>query len=368
MDLAFLEHFVSKVLSNDSSQILEATKSLDELQIRLKEEPVRFSRVVQEIAIYRQASVIKELGNHLFQEQDNLEALHDALIRSFQEKFHDGEPGQILPPIIVPDAMDPHKQAASILVLSRLATSKVVAQAFLSGERVVERMMHIFSRKIERLGTFTLSSTEMMHMFQGIANFAYASKVFRQGLQASGIDFLPAVRALMSEDDSLANEAEICASVEAVAKLIETLSLSPDSRLWMIDAGYLHILAELYETKRQGSFVIRCAFALLRLLDSRECLTKMREMDVLSLLRPLSEVLKARVPPIWSQIENELSNDGDGKKNSRDTFPWPLWKALRKLESVTFTVCSWKDCSAFESHVVAAFSKCGRCGVAPYCR
>ncbi|GAQ92226.1 hypothetical protein KFL_009500040 [Klebsormidium nitens] len=355
------------------SGVLDAMESLDELRVKLKEHPVRFSRVNQEIAIYKQGAVIKKLIEQLFQEQDKLEALHDALFESLAEHFRSTNSGEVLHSIFNPDVLDPHKQAASILVFSRMATSKVVAQVFLSKEEVVERMMQIFSKKLGRVGPFSGYSREIMYTLQGIASFAQASKLFRQSMEANGMNLLPAVQILCSEYILPAEEDEIYASREAVARVIESLSFSIDSRRWMIDAGYIHVLAELFRTKRPGEketkdVILRSAFSLLRLLESQECLKKMKECDVLSLLRPVSKVLELDdLPGVWSHIENKLSDDAGSKQKIHYVFTTRFWKGLKRADFAIRTVCSWKDCAAVESHSDTAFSKCGRCGVAPYC-
>lgn len=372
----FVERFACGVLSDDPSQILASMKSLDELRVSLEEDPVRFSKVVQEIAVYKQGAVIKKLIEQVFEEHDDTEALHDELFRSISEHFRRTDPEQVLHSIMVPDVLDPLHQAASILVFSRLATSKVVAQVFLSEEEVVEKMTQHFLKKIQRVGPFSACSKEIMYTLQGIAYFAQASKLFRQSMEAKGMNLLPAVRALFSEGMLPPEEDEMFISREALARLIEALSFSTDSRLWMIDAGYIHILAELFRTKRPGEndekeVILRSAFSLLRLLESQECLKKMKESDVLSLLRPVSKVLELTslgLPRLWTYVEKKLSDDSGSDKTILYKFTTRFWKGLRRSEFAIRTVCSWKDCTAVESQSVTAFSKFGRCGVAPYCR
>lgn len=233
--------------------------------------------------------------------------------------------------IVLPPKDDLQSQPASNLVLSRLATSKVVAQVCLDDEGFVKKLARNFLQKVARIESANADSSDIVCSLQGIANFAHVSKLFRQEMQAIYMNLLPAVRKLFFEyDSSNLSEEEVYASREALAKLIETLALSADSRVWMIDTDYLRVLTELFRFDRpakneKATVIIRCAYALLRLLESQECLQKMRESDVLSLLKSYSGLLDNRRPGLWSHIEKKLLDDA----YSTSEQVLPVWKTLR---------------------------------------
>ncbi|GAQ92227.1 hypothetical protein KFL_009500050 [Klebsormidium nitens] len=382
MDSAFVESFASRFLSDDPSKLLEALKLLDEARTRSRNllgERVRFARAVQELAIYRQGSIIKNLTKQLLQEQEEFDAYTSACLKSVTDLFGCTSIEQLglSSMIVLPPTQDLQSQAASILVLSRLATSKVVAQTCLTNKDVVKKLARNLSKKIARIETVTADSRDVVCTLQGIANFAHASKLFRQEMQAINMNLLPAVQKLLSKHYFFLSEEEVYASTESLARLIETLALSSDSRVWMIDTGDLQVMTELFRFERPANkaekedVISRCAFSLLRLLESKECLQKMRESDVFSLLKPYSSLLDNHTPRFWSHLENKLLDDAYDK-NLKEVLPsfqgsHPVWKSLRRADFAVPTVCSWGDCTALESASTTAFSKCGRCGVARYC-
>lgn len=379
MDPALVEVIASGFLSDDPSKFLGALKVLDEAWFKsrnLQSERVRFARAIQELAIYRQGSIIKKLTKQLLQEQDASEAFNTACLKVANEFFARTCPGQVVTSMLMPHTEDPQNQAVSILVLSRLATSKVVAQVCLTNEEFVEKLARNLQKTIARIEAVSAMSREIICTLQGIANFAHASKLFRQKMQAIHMNLLPAVQKLFSEDYSFLGDEDFFTSKESLARLIETLSLSSDSRVWMFDAGYLQVLTELFRFERPvpneetDSVTIRCAFSLLRLLESKECLKKMRESDVLSLLKPYSRLLDKHIFQFWIYFEIKLSDDASIRKQFVPSYPGshPAWKALRRADFAVRTVCSWGVCTALEPESMTAFSKCGRCGVTPYCR
>ncbi|GAQ88833.1 hypothetical protein KFL_004620130 [Klebsormidium nitens] len=235
----------------------------------------------------------------------------------------------------------------------------------------VEKLARSLQKSVARIEVVSAFPREIICTLQGICSFAHASKVFRQCMQAIHMNLLPAVQRLFSEDYIFLSEDDLYASTESLARLIETLALSSDSRVWMINAGYLQVLAELFRSERltnetKEQVVNRCALSLLRLFESKECLKAMRETDVLSLLKPYSSLLDNKLPNFWRHVESKLLDDAYSKIEALAELH-PILKSLRRADFAIPTVCSWSGCTALESVSTPTFSKCGRCGVVPYC-
>lgn len=377
MEPALVERCASGFLSDDPSKFLEALKVLDESWERIGDSQsgrLCFARAIQELAIYRQGSIIKKLMKELLQEQDLSEAIKSACLEALIEKeFARLDTKQVVTSTLSKHRQDMLTQSALIVVLSRFATSKVVAQVFLTDEEFVEKLARNLLVWIARIEAATAFPGEIKCTLRSLATFAHASKMFRQKMQAVDMNLLPAVQKLFSEHNAFLSQEVIYVSLESLARLTETLSLSPDSRGWMINAGYLQVLTELVRSERvvhkeEDNVILRCALSLLRLVESNQCLEKMKESDVFSLLDPYSNLLDKVIPCLWTYVEAKLSDYAWSKEEllTNCVASDPIWKKLRRFALPT--VCSWGVCTAPESDSTTAFSKCGRCGVAHYCR
>ncbi|GAQ83345.1 hypothetical protein KFL_001440320 [Klebsormidium nitens] len=346
------------LLSDQTSDIKGAMEVLDNLWLapKTKRDFVRFARVIQELAGYEQGRVMKKLMSNWLSRYD------DSCEFGLQQEFLCGLTSTVLP---------------------KLTTSKVAAQVCLTGEGTVENLVFEFARKFTRILYDQATPLEASLTFQAFSNFSQASKLFRKSMQALGLNPLPPIhKVLAGEYLKQASEIDIFALRESLARMIEALSLSGDSRLWLIDAGYIYIIAELYRTRMQGDrfdVLSRCNIALLRLISSEDSLERLRQSGFLSTLEPLSTVLKEgiRGTDFWELVKGKLTNSKDGQKFRDFTLPvtHPAWKNFKRSVFSTPVVCSWKECEAMEytesmlEHLehASALSRCGRCGVARYC-
>jgi hypothetical protein len=181
----------------------------------------------------------------------------------------------------------------------------------------------------------------------------------------------PAVPSLEEVVNAMPDKSLISSIRENLAFIILDLPLSEDSQAWMIENGFLKLLASILRTAKQDqkdrTATISCCVVLTRLCDSRTCLSKLKEADVLSIVRPYSTLLKSKIPGVWDAFLGKLTVE-----ESFEQFPGAMWKYYGKANMFSIpTVCSWEGClekAVADFEKGARFSKCGRCAVALYCR
>lgn len=355
-----VEKVASGFLSNQTSDVLEAMRLLDNgwlVAIQTKGNLVRFAKIIQELASYEQGRVMKKLmGNWLSRYDDTCEF-------GPQQEYLAG---------------------VSAAVIPKLTTSKVAAQVFLTGEGTVENLVFESARKFTRILYDQATPIEASLTFQAFSNFAQASKLFRKSMQELGLNPLPPIHKVLAEEYlKQASKDDMLGLRESLARMIEALSLSEDSRLWLVDSGFIQILPELYGSRmhRDSNRIIvlsRCTIALLRLISSEDALAKMRESGFLSALEPHSTVLNESLDnaDVWDFVRDKLTNAKNALKLNITPGGYVAWKDFKRSVFCTPVVCSWRDCEATEytgdllehSEHATALSRCGRCGVARYCR
>jgi hypothetical protein len=224
--------------------------------------------------------------------------------------------------------------------------------------------------------SFQMPDPNLTSVLEGLVNFSRASKSFRQLLMQACDDLLPALHFLLSKKVARDTPMKYFTRIRhTLATLIAHLSFSTDSQGRMIEKGILGLFAGICETEKYEQDGIRptvtCSIALLRLLESPDCVNKMRQADVLSILEPYSRVLDAGRPGLWGFIKGRLALTGADMpgQSPADVIPKEVWKAAKAHMCSIDTVCSWEGCG--EQVVLSEameLSKCGRCAVAHYCR
>jgi hypothetical protein len=145
----------------------------------------------------------------------------------------------------------------------------------------------------------------------------------------------------------------------------------------MIENGFLRLLASILRTANldeEDRMATRsCCVVLTRLCDSRTCLSKLKEADdVLSILRPYSTLLNSTIPGVWDAFLRKLKSGEESFEQASGAIKKSMWKYYGKANMFNIpTVCSWEGCletADVDFEKGTRFSKCGRCGVAHYCR
>jgi hypothetical protein len=270
MDTTVAE-FASKLLSDDPTVLANTAAALKEFNRTNPIGSPPFSRIVQEVAIYQQGSVIEELLRQILAGQHDLDFRPAGSDSSFLMATLDSEEGALA--------------QISLLVLTFLASSKPVAHFVLSEEGAGERMMRFIMKKLGKRcssdgASFQMPDPNLIPVLEGLVNFSRASKSFRQLMMQACDDLLPALQLLLSE--KVARDTPIKGFIQIrknLATLIRDLSYFRDSQGWMVEKGFLGLLAGICETEKyeqdenRGTFF--CSVALLRLLESPDCVNKM---------------------------------------------------------------------------------------------
>ncbi|GAQ84040.1 hypothetical protein KFL_001730330 [Klebsormidium nitens] len=199
---------------------------------------------------------------------------------------------------------------------------------------------------------------------------------------------LPAVQSLFEDE----NIKHICENVNVYAAvrhgvidLILSLTLAKDSQEWMIDKGFLTLLASICATDRYDMEEIpatmSCATVLWRLCDSPTLSRKIKEAGELSsILEPYSRLLNSKLRGVWDVFQETMRRRSGKASKVKAASVREIWKYNASKFIGIAAVCSWEGCSEGLDLSLAAFgldleglkkikklSRCGRCGMAYYC-
>lgn len=230
---------------------------------------------------------------------------------------------------------------------------------------------------------------------EGLANFAKASKAFREAI----IDLDASLGIFSALKDAFSEDHRSCFSLtmiqrmrSLVSRLMVSLTLSPDSqRTCLIDRGLIQILVRIYETTPSLpehpdppsdlplslNPAFRCNLTILRLLDDGTAAEKLRLTGAFNALEPHQSIMNRAMPNIqpWGFVAETLSGlPFRFKHSSGDPYSSRDWKMSGREfdtgESTAQVVCSWKHCDAGtqSDQTVNKFKKCARCEIAHYCR
>lgn len=177
-----MAEFASKLLSDDPMVIANTAAALQEFKRTNPTDSPLFSRIVQEVAIYQQGSVIRKLLRQMLAGRHDLDFRPASSDTGFFVATFDSKKG-ILAQI-------------SLLVLTFLESSKPVAHFVLREEGIGERMMGFI---IEKLGkrcssdgaSFQMPDPNLIPVLDGLVDFSRASKSFRQLMMQACDDLLP---------------------------------------------------------------------------------------------------------------------------------------------------------------------------------
>jgi hypothetical protein len=191
------------------------------------------------------------------------------------------------------------------------------------------------------------------------------------------IDLLPSLEHFLSKKYTEQVDLDVFLGARnCLAQLVEALTMSEDSRSWIIELGYMKLLAGIYRTahlQQDEEATETSSFALLRLSRFPECVELMKKHRVLLLMEPHFRIIESSFPKrgFWKDFERRI-------RAGICESPYDLkdWKNLAKLErSIVYqtpTVCSWgRGCTIQPQAALSEttkFSKCARCSIAHYCR
>lgn len=263
-----MAHCASRLLSDDPWTLATTCKDLKEAQSADAPWSTDFARLVEELAIYQQGSIIKKL-------------LKQALNQSSPASFTEGSDAAST--VNTAEPTGPTLAEVSLFVLRLLAESQAVALFSLRDGGVAEKLQQQFTWNLSwqdgclrTTGTADDKSLPFVFTFYsllGLANYARASAKFRQLIKDNEA-LLPALKTLFKDDKiKRIGEGFKFASVrQGVVDLILSLTLAKDSQEWMIEKGFLTLLAPICATDRhdtkQFPATAFCAIVLWRLCDS----------------------------------------------------------------------------------------------------
>lgn len=354
--------FASKLLSMNPLAMLVAQNDLSVLRNSClkNNELCYFSRLVQELAIYKQASLTQTLLKQALVLYRNDMSSLDAAIQAPLE-------GTLL---------EKSRAFESFSILTKLASSKAVAQYCLRSQEVAQRLVEICQKNLprKRISERSMASIQVSWNpecgLEGLCNFARASKLIREEMRMSA-DLLPSLEYLLSAEYAGQVDREaFLGSRRTVAKLAEALTICKDSRSWMIELGYVKLLAEVYRTahlQQDKGPTEAASFALIRLRACPISTELMKAHGVHRLLKPHSKIIDSINPGFWEDLERRILAGAEDE-------PWKDYKhtakITRRMTYVTPTVCSWGGCTLKKGSEMDAikFKKCARCAIAHYCR
>ena len=364
----------SKLLSDDLMTVTNASALLRQQHERLKSQGPTSSRLIQELAIYQQGVVVKKLLKQVLDSGSLVQKLTQLA----------DNPGWFFAPF---DSETKGLGQISFFTLIFLASHRGAARFILKEEGTAEKLVGFLLENLPNGAAYRQQSINGMHPWtipslQGLANFSRASKNFRQAVKERD-DLLPALQYLL--EDAVVKQVtkkDVFSEVRKdLADLVLALTFAEDSQVWMVEKGYLKLLADVCRTEPQdengaesdGSTI--CSLTLLRLCDSSAaCFKKMREVDALSILRDYSKTLEGiiPIPGLWENIfVPKMTGIKDGSRFSKlsEDSKGEIWSMTGACLSYVATVCSWEGCREKpELKMGTKFSKCGRCAVAHYCR
>jgi hypothetical protein len=353
--------FASRLLSRNPLEMLEAQIDLSVLREScVKNHELRyFSRLVQELAIYKQASFIQTLLKQALLYTNAMSSLDAANQASLE------------------GTLEICRAFASFSILTKFASRKAVAQYCVRSQEVAQRLVEICRKNLprKRIPERSMASIQIWDPdcgLEGLCNFARASKLIREEMRISA-DLLPSLEYLLSAEYAGQVDRETClGSRKTVAKLVEALTMWEDRRSWMIELGYVKLLADVYRTAHLQQDEVpttAASFALIRLRACPMSTELMKAHGVHRFLKPHSKIIDSISPGFWKDLERRiLAGVEDGPralKAYKDSA-----KITRCMTYVTPTVCSWGGCTlklGFEMDAIK-FKKCARCSIAHYCR
>lgn len=354
----------SKLLSDEFVTVMDGYAALAQPQSRGAPGSPVFPRLIQELAIYQQGSVLKNLLELVLEERNQIQFERLETPGMFISGFQ--------------SVRDGHAHIA-YLALNILAASKSVAQFILRKEGAGAELLRNFMEHLPRSEIrqeLQVASTRaptpfLIPSLNGLLNYARASEHFRRLIRDAD-NLLPSLQLLLTAEVLQNISPEVCATIRRrVASLLFALILSKDSREWAIQQGYLGLLASIYSTathrEDDEEAKAMCSFVLLCLIDCDcpELVTQLKEAGFPSLLEPYASSVERFAPGLWNVFSTMFSD------TPQEPFELPsgLWKHVKAKTFEIPTVCSWEGCvesaSIFQE---TKFKRCARCTVAYYCR
>lgn len=209
---------------------------------------------------------------------------------------------------------------------------------------------------------------------QGLLHFARASKLSRGSMRAS-IDLLPSLEHFLSEKYTEQVDLDVFLGARnCLAQLVEALTMSEDSRSWIIEVGYMKLLAGIFRTahlQQDKEATEASSFALLRLSRFPKCVELMRKYRVHLLMEPHSRIIESSFPVrgFWKDFERRI-RAGICESSCDLKYCRELAKLERSIVYQKPTVCSWEGCTIQLQAALSKttkFSKCACCSVAHCC-
>lgn len=207
-----------------------------------------------------------------------------------------------------------------------------------------------------------------------IANLARVSATLRQSMQQSP-SFVPLLEYLVSVEHANKGRPEAITGIRTqTARLMLVLSVSPDCQEWFRISGLVRVIITICETVKpgaKGEAVMACLVALLKMSESSEGLKVLRAQSaLLAILKRITKKLSSLCPDLWRPLEGRLFQGQDGSVPAFGAGDKEIWKLARKTGFNGMAVtCSLANCTTKQEYLSGTkFSKCGRCGVAHYCR
>lgn len=345
-------------------------------------------RIFQELAIYQQGSVLSKLVSQaLYQPSSMTSGPSDAVLDTSRS---------------IAQSQKERLAQVSFCLLTLLSSSKTFAQYVLRDEEVARKVLRVCclenlaasvwgaSRADQEADSISRAHQLGLVSLEALVKFARASESFRR-LMRDAEDLLPLLTFLLEDDFVKKMAVDVLARARlSVADLLMALALATDSQEWLIDKGFLGLLPKICETFKptehdegQEHAAVLCSLIIFRLGKTPKLLCKMRDARVLQSLEPHLSLLDSRRPGTAEFIRMYFAR-------SRESFLklpeiTTLWKLVRSRFASMPTVCSWDGCLETEDGEVlgimvdkdyeglrearlSKFSKCGRCGVATYCR
>lgn len=356
----------SKLLSDDATNVLNALVQLKKRHTLRAQGPLT-SRLIQELAIYQQGAILKKLLKQVLDSGSLIESSTQA-----------DTPSSIQ---CAPDRRGEGLAQCSFFALIFLSSHKGAARLIVKDETTAVKLMRRFMehlpngaaykrRKLNGVYPYTVSSVH------GLVHFSRGSKTLRQNVRDRG-DLLPALQSLLS--DSLVKQEQVFTNLrEDLSDFMLALTLAEDSQVWMVEKGYLQLMADVCRTELQDEHEdaedasALCSMALFRLCASPACVEKMKEIGAFSILSNCSERLDASA---WNKFVLKMSGAEGDSRSSQVPKVCTLadkasyWKRAEATFAYTPTVCSWEGCTeTADIETETKFYKCGRCAVAHYCR
>jgi hypothetical protein len=336
--------FASSLISDNPEETWRAYQTLKDFGSKsFERQEASFSRLVQELAIYKQGLVIQTLLKQAVLCKKDFAALFSDQSTSSEE---------VLVNV---------RALVSFKVLTSLAASKAVGQSCMRSQDTAKRLVE--------------DPHGSQCSLEGLLHFARASKLIRESMRAS-VDLLPSLEHFLSEKYMEKVDLDVFLRARKyLAQLVEALTMSEDSRSWIIEVGYMKLLAGLYRTahlQQDEEATDASSIALLRLSRFPKCVELMKKHRVHLLMEPHSTIIESSFPKrgFWKDFERRI-RAGICESSCDLKYCKNLAKLERSIVYETPTVCSWGGCTIQLQAALSKttkFSKCARCSIAHYCR